>query len=760
VTERLRFGSFGEAIFDVFQKDLPVFLSADAVLHALHCSFDRILCDVELQVLKPRLVSIVESLASRVPALLQKYQGDTLLGDALADVDLYTTVALSLLKEEPLEPHLADPTQVSAVWDAIQSEQMTSLALFSRHPRNLDFSQFQVRGHYGNEFHDPETGAYGKPLAPYFQAMMWLGRIDFWLTPPPETSMESSWTRDDLRRMHLGAFLLNELLDLSNVRSDLNTMDEILIRLVGESDNLTPAEYQGVLEDAGIVDSKSLFDEFLFDAVQNSLQSNASAGQKILSDFLCFEPFSALPDTLPVSFKLLGQRFTVDSYIFYNVVFPQIVYNGVKVFRPMPDPLDVLFVLGNENALPLLQTELDTYRYATQLSGLRYLVDAYDPGFWNGYLYNVWLQAIRLLNPPADRTGLPDFAVTAAWQHEKLNTQLSSWAELRHDNLLYAKQSYTGGVICSFPHSFVEPNPGFFAQIAQYAKTAKPFFDGLGMWVVPHYFERLDSISSRLETIARKEIEDEAFDEEEIQFLKTMVYTGGICGEPLAAGWYSELYYNPDDVIRKEFVVADVHTQPTDGAGIVVGRVLHAGVGKVDIGVFLADSPSNGFKPTAFAGPVMSYYEKITEDFDRLTDERWAELVDLDRVPERPDWINIYLADRNGDRRPPGRELQSVVYNGVEDRPVKRPDRFEVRQNYPNPFNPATTVSYKLPVAGRVHTAVYDLSGRMLEVLVDGPQDAGFHSVTWNASGISSGVYVCRIRAGYFEKAIKMVLIQ
>ena len=49
VTERLRFGSFGEAIFDVFQKDLPVFLSADAVLHALHCSFDRILCDVELQ---------------------------------------------------------------------------------------------------------------------------------------------------------------------------------------------------------------------------------------------------------------------------------------------------------------------------------------------------------------------------------------------------------------------------------------------------------------------------------------------------------------------------------------------------------------------------------------------------------------------------------------------------------------------------------------------------------------------------------------
>ena len=106
----------------------------------------------------------------------------------------------------------------------------------------------------------------------------------------------------------------------------------------------------------------------------------------------------------------------------------------------------------------MLQEELEEYKYSAQLASLRYLVDAYDDEFWDSSLYNVWLQAIRLLQAPADQTALPYFMQTTAWQQEKLNTQLASWTQLRHDNLLYAKQSYTFGYpVCSYPHSFVEP---------------------------------------------------------------------------------------------------------------------------------------------------------------------------------------------------------------------------------------------------------------------------------------------------------------
>ena len=66
---------------------------------------------------------------------------------------------------------------------------------------------------------------------------------------------------------------------------------------------------------------------------------------------------------------------------------------------------------------------------------------------------------------------------SAAWQQEKMNTQLASWSQLRHDNLLYAKQSYTGGTGCSFPYSYIEPYPEFYGRLKQFAQNAGDFFN-------------------------------------------------------------------------------------------------------------------------------------------------------------------------------------------------------------------------------------------------------------------------------------------
>ena len=60
---------------------------------------------------------------------------------------------------------------------------------------------------------------------------------------------------------------------------------------------------------------------------------------------------------------------------------------------------------------------------------------------------------------------------TAAWWQQKMNTQLASWAQLRHDNLLYAKPSYSGGVSCSFPEAYVEPFPEFYGRLAAFARN-------------------------------------------------------------------------------------------------------------------------------------------------------------------------------------------------------------------------------------------------------------------------------------------------
>jgi hypothetical protein len=86
------------------------------------------------------------------------------------------------------------------------------------------------------------------------------------------------------------------------------------------------------------------------------------------------------------------------------------------------------------------------------------------------------------------------------------------------------------------------------------------------------------------------------------------------------------------------------------------------------------------------------------------------------------------------------------------------PDKFALNGAYPNPFNPTTKISYALPEAARVTLSVYDISGRLVTELVDGWRDAGVHEVTFDATGLASGVYVYRIQAGDNIVAKKMIL--
>ena len=90
----------------------------------------------------------------------------------------------------------------------------------------------------------------------------------------------------------------------------------------------------------------------------------------------------------------------------------------------------------------------------------------------------------------------------------------------------------------------------------------------------------------------------------------------------------------------------------------------------------------------------------------------------------------------------------------------EHPSRIILFQNYPNPFNPTTAVSYQLSVVSNVKLVVYDLLGREVAVLVNQRNDAGLHEVRFNASGLSSGVYVYRLTAGRNLESRKMMLVR
>jgi len=99
-------------------------------------------------------------------------------------------------------------------------------------------------------------------------------------------------------------------------------------------------------------------------------------------------------------------------------------------------------------------------------------------------------------------------------------------------------------------------------------------------------------------------------------------------------------------------------------------------------------------------------------------------------------------------------------YSNVVEGEVIAVNKFELSQNYPNPFNPSTSIRFNLPVASNVKLSVYNLLGQQVKSIVNGFRTAGSHTVTFDASDLSSGVYIYRIEANNFTQTRKMTLIK
>jgi len=80
---------------------------------------------------------------------------------------------------------------------------------------------------------------------------------------------------------------------------------------------------------------------------------------------------------------------------------------------------------------------------------------------------------------------------------------------------------------------------------------------------------------------------------------------------------------------------------------------------------------------------------------------------------------------------------------------------FELKQNYPNPFNPSTVITYRLPSAGMVKVQVYNILGQEINTLLNKEQNAGLHTVTFNAAGLASGIYIYKLQYRLESGAVK-----
>jgi hypothetical protein len=618
------FPTFAYGYATLYAEHLPLYVSADSILDAVHRSYDRILQRLEQSVLGPELQAMLASLRT---ALAAKGTRDA---SVARDVDFYLAVAMGLLNGEAPPVSGASASDIAAfVADATAAKGMKTVTLFGVE-REVDFSQFAPRGHYANS----------EPLKRYFRAMMWLGRIDFRL-------IETKPNGDQIfhRRQFDAMLALHALFDAANLARH-QAIDEPIQTFVGDSDNLKVAEVGRLLADLGAPADATAVDRADQQVAQAILDGGYGA-QRIATDIMR----NHTPDqrTLPLhrAFLVFGQRYAIDSHVLSNVV-----YDRVPAKRMMPTPLDAAFAaLKNDQAGVMLDAELRAYPYAPNLAAMRVLIDAHGQEVWDSNLYNLWLSSLRALSPtsatsdPAAR-GLPLVTGTEPWQRRLLNTQLASWAELRHDTILYVKQSYTSVPACEFPDAYVDPYPEFFSAFERFADhamrkvvpVAQRSSDTQLATSLAEYFERLGKTATMLRQMAESERTGMPFTPEMMAFINQTVTVRPICGGATADGWYPKLVFDGEST-KFDPTIADVHTQPSDAAGNIVGRVLHVGTGHSRLMLVTTNSCTG---PRAYAGLAFSYHEKITENFDRLTDEKWAAEVRTATPADVP-WMSDLL---------------------------------------------------------------------------------------------------------------------
>ncbi len=623
VTSRPWFSHFAYGYEAIYAADLPVFISADSILQAVAQSYDVILARLETGTLLPAIRELLVGMRASLEA------APTLDPTRRRDADLFLTVALSLL-EGGLQPSVTDLGGFAQdLYEmATAASGSSSLVLFGT-AREIDFSQFTPRGHYTSS----ET------LKRYFRAMMWLGRIDFPLVHTDPTSGVVELARHSVE----DAFALRSLMDPAAL-ARWTAVDAVLRAFVGEPDSMQPPDVDRLAADLGMsgYDLRDVSDQ----ALAGAIVAGAYGTQKILSQIVLQPPHAGETWPLDATFLLMGQRYVLDSHVFSNVV-----YDRVAAYRMMPSPLDVAYAaLANDQAAQLLAPELATYEYAPELETMRLLGDAHGTAFWEANLYNLWLNALRALSPgPSVGAGaaLPAVATTEPWGRRLLRTQLASWAQLRHNTILYAKQSYTLGATCEFPDGYVDPYPAFYAQLEKLGAAgsamaaALPIDAGsvLTLGSVRTYFDRLGEVAGMLKSIAEHQQTGLPLEPAQLEFINRAVRTtgGGCGGGPVGLeGWYADLFFDPSDAPSYDPTIADVHTQPTDEAGNFVGRVLHVGTGWPRTMVVTVETCVG---PRAYVGLVSSYYEVVTEGLQRLTDEKWKWQIGSSDPPHEVPWV-------------------------------------------------------------------------------------------------------------------------
>ncbi|MFC1810417.1 DUF3160 domain-containing protein [Patescibacteria group bacterium] len=622
---------WSEEFFSVYEDNryqyIPSFVTTDSVLHTYHLYFNFLLKSLEENELYDIAVSLTEDMLDVSLEQYEALKGTQWEAAAKRNVGYFSLALKQFNPDASIDDLVAEA--IEADNEAMVAHEGLAASAVMGEPQYLeDFSQYIPRGHYTKT----------EKLSRYFNALMWYGRMTFRLDKEDETK---------------SSLLIMAALDNNEeILADWKRLYEPIGFFVGEADDLVYFDYQPVALDVyGELNLENLqsgdLDKFIEKAKQ--LRDPGVNSMPVLGPALAPEQGSVEDRTEQVKgFRFLGQRFTIDASVFQRLVCREVgnLDGSMKCpagdSRMLPNGLDVTAAFGSEEAYEILDDMGETgyAKYPENMKKLKGAIAKLPMSQWGANIYWGWMYTLKsLLNPYGE--GYPMFMQNEAWKRKELTTFLGSWAELKHDTILYAKQVYAelgGGPMIEErdDRGYVEPNPELYARLASLTQLT---IDGLEQRSIlsaanKSQLQKLYDLLIQLRDISVKELENTDRTEEEYELIRAY-------GGSLEHFWYetfSDAEKEKGNLLNDNPapIIADVATDPNC-------CVLEVGTGFVEpiFVVFPIDDELHIGK-----GGVFSYYEFSWPMNDRLTDEKWRDEVlrDWENPPERLKW-QTHLAD-------------------------------------------------------------------------------------------------------------------
>lgn len=612
--------SWTNEFFELYEDNryamLPNFVTVDSLMHTYHLYFSYLLRNIERSYLSDSLTRLSGRMLEASSIQYEQLKGSEWEDAARRNVAFFTVGASLLDDSTAVSDYVADTVQYEldciSRADGILESSITGVF--------EDYTQYIPRGYYEGD----------EQLEKYFKAMMWYGRMHF---KQEDESLDRS------------ALLMTMALSSDSEAYRIwEAIYAVTSFFAGASDDLGVSEYASAISKA-----------YGNDATLADLPGNSSA----------FDTFHAMTAQLPPpainsipiedgdsnvipGFRFMGQRFTIDAAIMQKLIYSSVKENSDGDRRMLPDVLDVAAALGSNTALAILEENgaADYQYYSENMELLREGLSRENADLWSGSLYAGWLNTLRpLLEVKGE--GYPVFMQNKEWAKKDLECFSGSFAELKHDTILYTKQviAEMGGDWDEEidDRGYVEPEPLVYARFANLADLTA---QGLKRYdvITPEQEEdlsRLSQIAKQLLTISCKELQDETLTDEEYDFIRA--YGGNI-----EHFWYeaSKESADSDWFASSECpapVVADIATDPGSG------QVLEVATGKP--AEILVVVNVDGVLKIA-RGSVYSFYQFTWPSEDRLTDTKWRQMAgsqpDEDgnythvNPIDKPEWTDSY----------------------------------------------------------------------------------------------------------------------